>query len=84
MTLRRLQRLLRWVIVLEKVGRKVEGCCDPFRGRELGPQPTQCRLVWGLPPYQLISWSMQPFGHNRHWPKSGGAVPFPWGSWVSI
>ena len=25
----------------------------------------------GLSPYQVVSWSIQPFGHNRHGPKSG-------------
>jgi len=33
---------------------------------ELGPHQTQ---------YQVASWSIQPFGHNRHGPKIGGAVP---------
>jgi len=28
-----------------------------------------------LPPYQVASWSIQPFRHTRHGPKSGGAVP---------
>ena len=32
--------------------------------RELGPHLTQCRLGRGLPPYQVASWSTQPFGHN--------------------
>jgi len=44
--------------------RKVEGCCAPFRGGELGPRITQCGLGRGLYPYQLTSWSIQPFGHN--------------------
>jgi len=26
----------------------------------------------GLPPYKVASWAIQPFGHNRHEPKSGG------------
>jgi len=34
--------------------------------RELGPHLTQCRLSRGLPPYQVISGSIQPFGDNRH------------------
>ena len=34
---------------------------------ELGPHVTQCGLGWGLPPYQMASWSIQPFGHNSHW-----------------
>jgi len=30
-----------------------------------------------LPPYQVASKSIQPFGHNRHGPKSGGSyAPF--------
>jgi len=47
----------------------------------------QCPFAWGgagspfnamppglrLPPYQVVSWSIQPFGHNRHGPKSGEA-----------
>ena len=28
------------------------------------PHLTQCRLGRGLPPYQLASWSIQPFGYN--------------------
>jgi len=47
-------------------------------GRELGPHIAQCRLGWGLPPYQVTSWSIQPFGHNRYGPKIGGSAPF-WG-----
>jgi len=43
-----------------------------------GSHLTQCGLGWGLPPYQVTSWSILPFGHNRHGPKIGG-----W-SWVSI
>jgi len=31
---------------------------------ELGPQLAQCHLGQGLPPYQVVSWSIQPFGHN--------------------
>ena len=40
------------------------GLC-PFYG-ELGPHLTQCRLGRSLPLYQVASWSIQPFGHNRH------------------
>jgi len=32
------------------------------------PRPT-------LPSYQVASWSMQPFGHNRHGPKIGELCP---------
>jgi len=34
----------------------------------------QCRLGRGLPPYQVPSWSIQPFNHNRHGPQSGGLL----------
>jgi len=47
------------------------GCCA-FSVGELGPHLTQCRLSRGLPPYQVVSWPIQPFGHNRHGSKSGG------------
>ena len=36
---------------------------------------TQCGLGQDLPPYQVASWSIQPFGHNRHGPKIGGLCP---------
>ena len=39
--------------------------------RGLGPHLTLSTLGWGLPPYQVASWSMQPFGHNRYGPKIG-------------
>ena len=53
---------------------KIGGLC-PFFGGELGPHITQTRLGQGLPPYQVASLSIQPFGHNGHWPKIGG-LPF--------
>ena len=40
------------------------GLLCPFPCEELGPHLTQCRLGRGLPPYQVASWSIQPFGHN--------------------
>jgi len=46
----------------------------PFGGGELGPHLTQCVVGRGLPSYQVASWSKQPFGYNRHGPKSGGLV----------
>jgi len=59
------------------MGRKL-GLC-PFLGWA-GSHPTQRRLGRGLPPYQVASWSIQPFGHNRHGPKIGwGLCPFFWG-----
>jgi len=45
------------------MGQKVGGYCAPFCGG-LGLYLTQCGLGWGLPPYQVASWSIQPFGHN--------------------
>jgi len=44
----------------------------------LGPHLTQSPLGWGLPPYQVASWFMQPFGHNRNGLKIGeeGSAPF--------
>jgi len=57
-------------------------------GGKLGDVPrfwgdlTQCGLGQGLPPYQVASGSIEPFGYNRHGPKSGGAVPPFWGEGV--
>jgi len=48
---------------------KSGGCCAPLHGGELGPQLTQCHLGRGIPPYQVVSWSIQPFSQNRHAPK---------------
>ena len=53
------------------------GLC-PFRGGGLCPHLTQCRVGRGLPPYQVASSSVQPFGHNRRRLKIGGSVPL-WG-----
>jgi len=58
----------------------VGGAAVPLSGGA-GPHITQCGLGRGLPPYQLASWSIQPFGHNRHGPKIGGLLcPFFGGS----
>jgi len=35
-----------------------------FGGGWLGPHLTQCGRCQGLPPCQVSSWSIQPFGHN--------------------
>jgi len=56
------------------VGQK-EGAAEPFRG-VLGPRLIQCGLGRGLLPYHVASSSIQPFGHNRHEPKTGGCAPF--------
>jgi len=56
--------------------RPKRGGFRPLLGEgELGPNLTQCRLRWGLSPYQVASWSIQPFGHNRYGRKIGGALP---------
>jgi len=68
------------------MGRKLgEGLC-PFLGGELGPHLTQCRLGRGLSFYQVASWSIEPFGHNRYRPKiwGGGSASLRRGTWVSI
>jgi len=59
------------------MGRKEGGAglLCPFPG-ELGPRLTQCGLSRDLLPYQVASSSIQPFGHNRHGPKTGGYAPF--------
>ena len=44
-------------------------------GVELGPHLIQCCPVRGLPSYQVASWSIQPFGHNKNGPKIGGCSP---------
>ena len=48
---------------------------------------TECSLGQGLPLYQMASWSIQPFGYNRHGPQiEGGCAPFLVGgvSWVAM
>ena len=54
------------------------GGCAPLGEGKLGPHPTQTRLGWGLPPYQVASWWIQPFGDNKNEPKIRGLPPF-WG-----
>ena len=56
------------------IGRKL-GAVPPFWKGELGPHLAQCCMGRGLPTYQVASWSIQPFGQNRHVPKIGGSVP---------
>jgi len=59
------------------------GLC-PFWGSCMGPHRTQSRLGRGLPPYQVASYSIQPFRHNVHWPKIGGCALLGRGNWVPI
>jgi len=63
------------------ISRKLGGCA-PLGEGELGPHPTQCRVGRRLPLYNMASWSMQLFGHNRREPKIGGSAPF-WGGGLS-
>ena len=44
------------------------GLLCPFWRGELGPHLKQCGLGRDIPPYQVSSSSIQPFGHNRHGP----------------
>jgi len=46
--------------MLQKLG----GLLCLFFGGQLGPHLTQSRMGRGLPPCQVSSWSIQPFGHN--------------------
>jgi len=58
------------------IGRR-EGVAVPLlRAGELGPRVKPFGLGWGLHPFQVASSSIQPFGHNRHGPKSGRLYPF--------
>jgi len=52
--------------------------CAPFCLGVLVPHLAQCDLGRNRPPYQVASWSIQPFGHNRDGPKIEG-VPI-WGT----
>ena len=65
------------------MGRKL-GAVPPLWGGELSPHVAQCGLDRDPPPCQVLSWSIQTFGHNRHGPKKffGGSVPF-WGGELS-
>jgi len=68
-------------LAIIEMGRKlVRGLCALFGEGQRGPHLTQSHLGWGLAPYQVASWSMQPFGRNRYGPKIGwGLCPFGWG-----
>ena len=61
---------------------KVGTAVPPFVG-ELVPHLTQCRLGRDLPLYKVVSWCIQPFGHNTYGPKMG-AVPLFWGGVGSL
>jgi len=55
--------------------RKEGALLCPFCG-ELGPRLIQRGLGRALLPYQVASSSIQPCGHNRHEPETGGCAPF--------
>ena len=57
--------------------KKIGRAPPPFWGGVAGPYLIQSGLGRGLAPYQVVSWSMQPFGCNRYGLKIGG-VPL-WG-----
>jgi len=56
------------------MGRKV-GAAVPLSVGQLDPHLTQYGLRRGLPPYQVVPWSIQPFGYNtpsyRHTRQTG-------------
>jgi len=56
-------------ITIINMGRKFGG---------LGTHLKQSPLGWGLPPYRVASWCIQPFGYNRNGPRigEGGSAPF--------
>ena len=67
------------------MGRKLGRGSVHFLGRvELGPHLTQSRLSRVLPPYQVASSAIQPFGHNRYGPKIGGLPPLGGGEAGSL
>jgi len=54
------------------MGQKFGGYA-PFLEGKLGPHLT---ISLGcLPSYQLASWSIKPFGHNRYWKLGGEVLP---------
>jgi len=65
-----LTTLQRYCSACDRHGPKIWGLC-PFWG-----DGVRCGLGRGLPSHQLASWSIQPFGHNRHGPEIGGSAPF--------
>jgi len=58
------------------MGRRGGLLCPFCGGIKLGRRLTQRGLGPGLLPYQVASSSIQPFGHNRHGPNTGGCAPF--------
>jgi len=50
-------------------------CSLTEEGEKQGPHLTQCCLGRGISPYQVASWSIEPFGYNRHG-ENWGLCPF--------
>ena len=50
------------------------GLCPLGRGGAGSPSNTT--LGRGLPSHQVASWSIQPYGLNKHGPEIGGSAPF--------
>jgi len=63
------------------MGRKV-GAAVTLLG-ELSPNLTQCRLDRGTSPYQVVSSSIQPFGHNTSMLQTDRQVPYSIGRTVT-
>jgi len=62
-------------------GPKIEGL-RPFCGRGAGsPSNTMSFGLRLIPPYQVASWSIQPFGYKRYGTKIGGEGSAPF--WLS-
>jgi len=55
------------------------GLCPLFREGKVGLYLTQRRLGRGLPQYQVASWCIHPWGHNKNGPKIGEGAPPPFG-----
>jgi len=54
-----------WPQYMGQNGSKLGVLCPPFFwGGERGPHLTQCRLRWGLPPYQVACWPQQTWAEN--------------------
>jgi len=49
--------------------------CGVFINQAIWPQQTWAKNWGGGAPYQVASWSIQPFCHNRQGPKIGGLCP---------
>jgi len=58
------------------MGHKLGGGSTLFVGEgRLSLHQTQSPLGWGQHPYQVASWCIEPFGHNRNGPKIVEGAP---------